>query len=112
MYNNVNNLNTNSSSAIQQPSEAGSKLVFLRQQLENLSQQKPKPLAASSMSAYGQLPAGASDDSTCRQPRNLFDNITNTMTTLTSNTNTAQRQRDGGSSSRTQNILNEINHLD
>ena len=111
MYNNVNNLNTNTSSAMQQPSDAGSKLVFLKQQLENLSQQKPKPLAASSMSAYGQLPAGASDDSTC-QPRNIFDNITNTMTTLTSNTNTAQRPRDGGSSSRTQNILNEINHLD
>lgn len=112
MYNNVNNLNTNSSSAIQQPSDAGSKLVFLRQQLENLSQQKPKPLAASSMSAYGQLPAGASDDSPACQRRNIFDNITNTMTTLTSNANTAQRQRDGGSSSRTQNILNEINHLD
>ena len=112
MYNNVNNLNTNTSSAMQQPSDAGSKLVFLKQQLENLSQQKPKPLAASSMSAYGQLPAGASDDSTACQRRNIFDNITNTMTTLTSNTNTAQRPRDGGSSSRTQNILNEINHLD
>ena len=65
------------------------------------------------MSAYGQLPAEACDDSTgAPKHRNIFDNITNTMTTLTSNTNTAQQLKEGGSSSRTQNIINEINHLD
>lgn len=56
-------------------------------------------------SMNGASPVSASQSYNSRPYQNMFENVTNAMTTLTSNTNNV-------ASSRTQKIINEINNLD